>query len=329
MSSNNLIYNRQFGFQENNSTEHAILQFTQDIVGSIEKGEYTLGVFIDLSKAFDTVNHDILLKKLKNYGIRNNHLEILASYLKNRKQYVFHNIHHHDFLPITCGVPQGSILGPLLFIIYVNDFHNSSKLLTEVMFADDTNLFMSNKNVNKLFSDMNRELIKVSKWFKTNKLSLNANKTKWCLFYSSSKKRSLPDKLTDLWIDNILIERKTNIRFLGVLIDENLSWKHHIKNVRSKVFKSIGILYRTRDFIDKRNLYKLYYAFIHSYLNYGCMAWASTNRTKLKSLFSAQKHALRVINFKDRFSDTHQLFLNIRALSIYKLNIFNILCLVF
>ena len=196
LTSNKLLHNKQLGFQRNNSTEHAIMQFTRDISDSFQKGEYTLGVFIDLSKAFDTVNHKILLKKMEYYGIKGTTLTWLKSYLSNRKQYIYVDNISKQLLEITCGVPQGSILGPLLFLIYVNDFYKASNTLNEVMFADDTNLFLSHKDLNTLFLNMNTELHKVSTWFKSNKLSLNIDKTKWSIFHPLSKKTLFTFKST-------------------------------------------------------------------------------------------------------------------------------------
>jgi hypothetical protein len=199
----------------------------RDIKNSFEKGEFTLGVFIDLSKAFDTVDHEILLKKIESYGINERMLKLLKNYLLQRNQYIYYDNTSMDLLQVICGVPQGSILGPLLFLIYVNDLYKVSSTLKEVMFADDTNLFISNKNIETLFTDMNIELAKITIWFKANKLSLNVKKTKWILFHSASKRRFVPSLLPQLQIDNCVIERETVTKFLGVLIDENLNWKKH------------------------------------------------------------------------------------------------------
>ena len=183
-----LLYEKQFGFQRNNSTEHAILQLTRGITSSFEKGEYTLAVFIDLSKAFDTVDHQILIKKLQYYGLDGTTLELFKSYISNRKQYISSQEISESCLDIICGFPQGSILGPLLFLIYVNDLFKTSNRLMEVMFADDTNLFIFHKSIDTLFAIMNVELENVSTWFKSNKLSLNVDKTIWSLFHSLSKR---------------------------------------------------------------------------------------------------------------------------------------------
>ena len=254
---------------------------------------FTLGVFIDLSKAFDTVNHNILLKKLEIYGIRGTTFKWLKSYLENRKQYICFNKHSFtDLCNIICGVPQGSILGPLLFLIYVNDLYMASSELSTVMFADDTIFFLSDKNIDVLFVKMNNELDKVSTWFKANKLSLNVLKNKFSIFHPTGKKRLIPIDLPLLKIDNTYIKRDPVTKFLGVLIDENLNWKAQIANVSSKVSKSIGILYKASPILNKFQLKQLYSAFVHSYLNYGNIAWGSTHKSKLEALYRQQKHAI-------------------------------------
>ena len=203
VNSKGLLYEKQFGFQRNNSTEHAILQLTRDITSSFEKEEYTLGGFIDLSKAFDTVDHQILIKKLQYYGIDGTALEWFKSYLSNRKQYISTQEISESCLDIICGVPQGSILRPLLFLVYVNDLFKTSNRLMEVMFADDTNLFLFHKNIDTPFAIMNVGLENVSTWFKSNKLSLNVNKAKWSLFHPLSKRQFLPQSLPNLLIEDI------------------------------------------------------------------------------------------------------------------------------
>ena len=252
LRSNTLLYAKQFGFQKNTSTEHAIIQLVNDITGAFAQGKLTLGVFIDLSKAFDTVNHSILLKKLKAYGITGKTHKWFKSYLENRKQIIsFDKRRSTKCRNIICGVPQGSILGPLLFLIYVNDLYIAAPEITAVMFADDTSLFLSDKNIENLFSKMNDELKNVSIWFKANKLSLNITKTKFSLFHPSRKKRNIPVNLPKLEIDNTKIKRECVTKFLGLLIDENLTWKPHIDSVNTKISKSVGILYKSRNMLNK------------------------------------------------------------------------------
>ena len=173
---------------------------------------------------------------------------------------------------MKCSVPQGSILGPLLFLLYINDLQFASDLLDPIMFADDTNLFYSNKDINTAFLKVNDELQKINEWFISNKLSLNVKKTKYSFFHKPSKKDDIPLVLPKLNINNSEIARTESIKFLGVLLDENLSWKTHIKYIENKISKNIGILFKARPFLNKKSLLSLYYSYIHSYINYGSVS---------------------------------------------------------
>ena len=181
----NILSNSQFGFRKQHSTTHALLTFVDKVAHAIDNFEHTIGVFLDFSKAFDTINHEILLYKLNHYGIRGRALEWFKDYLTNRKQFV--NIKGHDsqYKLISCGVPQGSLLGPLLFILYINDLQNSSHILSFICFADDTNLFLSHRNPNTLINQLNNELKFVQSWIHANKLSLNIEKTHYMIFSNS------------------------------------------------------------------------------------------------------------------------------------------------
>ena len=192
-----------------------------------------------------------------------------------------------------------------------------------VLFADDTNLFLANRSIKELFSTVNQELNNIDDWFIANKLSLNVKKTKFSLFHKSSRVDDIPLKLPKLKIRNHEIDRVASIKFLGVLIDEHLSWKEHIKYIENKIAKSIGLLYRAKPFLDKKALLALYYSYIHTYLNYANLAWGSRNRTTLKKLGSQQRHAIRIIYNKTRFESTRDLFKSNNILNIFKVNILN------
>lgn len=326
-----LLFRNQFGFQSSHSTEHAILEFIDNILKSFDNGQMTLGVFIDLSKAFDTVDHEILLQKLKFLGIRGTYLKWFKSYLNNRKQFIpFDNGKKQSLWRlITCGVPQGSILGPLLFLLYVNDLHKASNQISAIMFADDTNLFYSHSDLNTLYQKMNEELIKITQWFSANKLSLNLKKTQYSLFHSNNKKSKIPESIPTISINGMEITRSNTSKFLGVIIDENLNWKYHLLHVRNKISKNIGILYKLRHLVDEKSLTQLYFSFINSYINYGNCAWASTNKTRLKPIYIKQKQAARAIYFKDRYTHAKPLLKKMNALDVYQINIFKHLCFMF
>ena len=247
---------------------------------------------------------------------------VLKSYLQDRKQFRSYNNKCTPQLNVKCGVPQGSILGPLLFLIYVNDLPKASSILTPIMFADDTNLFYSHENLYSLFQTVNNELKNIHEWFKANKLSLNIKKTKFSLFHPSQKSDNLPLILPKLIINNNIISREPVINFLGVLLDENMSWKFHINSIKNKISKNLGLLYKSRYIVNQHYLKQLYYSYIHSYITYANLAWGSTHKSKLKSIYRQQKHATRIIYFKDKLTPSKPLFTQMNVLNVYQLNIY-------
>ena len=220
LKENNILYQKQFGFQSRYFTNDANIQLPDKIFDSFEKEQFTLGVFNDLPKAFDTVDHSILLKKLKFYGITDKNIAWFESYLSNRKQCIeIGENRKTDLKYVTCGVPQGSILRPLLFLVHVNDLSNASRLLDPIMFAYDTNVFFNHKDIKHLLRVVNNEPVNIKNWFTENKLSLNVEKTKYSFFHKPSKKDDIPLRLRKLIINNYETQREESIKFLGVLLD--------------------------------------------------------------------------------------------------------------
>ena len=319
---NKVLYSRQFGFQARNSTDHAALVLSDSILSALEKNEFLLSLFIDLSKAFDTVDHNILLQKLEYYGVRNENLKWFKSYLHNRRQFVTHG---ETLRLITCGVPQGSILGPLLFLIYINDIAKCSSLLSFILFADDTTAFFSGKKPLEVFRTVNEEIPKLQNWFYANKLSLNALKTKYILFHKTNMEDELPLKLPNVTFNTLSVERVDKFKFLGIFFDENMSWKHHIAHVEKKLSSVARMIYKARSFLKTRTLKLIFDSMAQSYVNYGNIVWASTYHTNLKQILIKQKHISRMIYYKGRRCHARPLMKDLRALNVYQTNIYQTL----
>ena len=266
---NQILTSSQFGFQPNKSTETAVMKLTNDILNEMDNNNFTIGIFLDLSKAFDTVDHHILLRKLENYGIRGTSLNWFKSYLCARKQSVKFGDEQSTILLLKCGVPQGSILGPLLFLIYINDMINSSKLLKYILFADDSTLYASHSDLNYLVNLINEEIKKVQNWIQANKLTLNIKKTHYIIFARCRK--TIPS-IPNIKIGDEVLKRVQQITFLGVTLDSHLDWKSHVQSMVQKIHKQCGILYHTRHKLNLESLKLIYYTLIHPVFTYCSLA---------------------------------------------------------
>lgn len=319
---NNILTDNQYGFRAKHSTSMALLDMIDKVSTSIDKNEFSIGIFIDLSKAFDTINHNILFKKLENYGIRGLPLNWFIDYLSNRKQYVFFNNFQSSLKYVTCGVPQGSILGPLLFILYINDIIKCSTLLKFVLFADDTNLFYSNGCMNDLISTVNLELAKLSEWFRCNKLYLNVKKTNFILFGHKCKRFIDAGFDINIAMEGVRLDRVESTKFLGVYIDNLLNWKQHTTQIALKISKNIYLINRLKKILPLKSLKTLYFTMIHPYFLYCNIVWGCATLVALNKLITLQKRALRIItnsNFRTPSSPLYRM-LNVPKLTdIYAL----------
>ena len=225
LDKSNLLSLSQYGFRNKSSTELAILDICSHISNNFESKLFTAGVFIDLSKAFDSLDHNILIQKMNNYGIRGTPLKWFCSYLSDRYHYVQIENKKSKVLKVVRGVPQGSILGPILFNIYINDICNCSSILKMVLFADDTTVLLSNSDANELARLMTLELDKLYLWTKYNKLNINFDKT--CCILFGPKIRTNPINIK-IFFNNNLIKNVSSTKFLGIIITSNLSWLDHI-----------------------------------------------------------------------------------------------------
>ena len=265
-----------------------------------------------------------MLKKLELYCKRGNNHNWIKRFLSSRKQYIEIDPTIKTSLELVkCGVPQGSILAPMLFLLYVNDLKNASSLLDPIMFADDTNLFYAHKDIHCMLSDVNKELTNINEWYVANKLSLNVEKTKYSFFHKLSKKDNIPLQLASLAIINRKIKREESIKFLRVLLDENVTSKQYRKYIENKCAKNIGLLYKGKHHLNKKCLLALCYSYVHNRINCENIAWNSTHFTNLKQLHSKQKHAMRIVHNKAKFEHKRYLFRKNKILDVYQLNILN------
>ena len=291
--SQNILDRNQFGFRKSYSTSHAVNVSVKIIQDSIKKKNHVLGIFIDLSKAFDTIDHATLLTKLNRYGVRGNANSLIKSYLSGRSQYTEIHGEKSDPLTITYGVPQGSVLGPLLFLLYINDIANCSDLGIFILFADDTNIFIEGASIEEAYKKGNIVLQLVKEYMMHNKLHINMSKC--CYIHFKPKTNSLDNSQNMLYIDGIPIKKTTTARFLGVVIDEQLSWQPHVAALRQKLGYASATLNRIRDSVPKELHCDLYHTLFESHLTYCISVWGDASSSTTRPIFTSQKHCIRIL----------------------------------
>ena len=286
-----LLYQYQFGFRRNHSTFMALVILLENITTALDNTEFAICILIYFRKAFETVKHSILLDKLYHYGIRGNALQWFNSYLTNRYQYVKYNNTPSDMTKMTCGVPQGSILGPLLFLLYINDIASVSNIISSILFADYTTLFCSSKNLQELTAIVNNELGNIMQWLNANKLSVNIDKTNSMLFRPKGKNEICPS--IPICGTNIIVV--DSAKFLVIVIDNRLNWVEHVKCISRKIAEGIGIIIKARKSFESETLLNLYYALIFPYISYGIQVWGTAAALHLHMLHVLQKKIIRIV----------------------------------
>jgi len=284
---NDLLYKYQFGFRKHCSTTHSLMSINDLIVNTLEAKQKILGIFLDLSKAFDTVNIEILIEKLNYYGVFDKELLLLKSFLSNRKQITYYNNIPSNTNEVNIGVPQGSILGPLLFLIYINDLkYFLSETLLIYLFADDTTVFFRSNSIEEVYSIANNGLNKLNEWFKANKLTINYCKTEYIVF----GKNHINDE-KNVFIGSNLIKRVNTTKYLGLEINQNLKWNLTVKSIKDRVTKYKYPINCIKYYISKDKLITLYKSLILQNIAYGieiygnCTGYLSNQLQKIQNYF--------------------------------------------
>ena len=309
-----LLNDNQFGFRPNSSTAFAISSLYDKLINNIDNGLFSCCVFLDFSKAFDTVDHKILLWKLHKYfGIKGTCLNLFESYLSNRYQYTNILGHYSNNNKITIRVPQESCLGPLLFLLYINDLPLSSNF-DSILYADDTAMILSDSNINSLINRVNNELNIIDFWLRKNKLSLNYSKTSFIIFNKQPNKTF--DYEFKLKINNNPIKRVNSIKYLGVLIDSKLSWSEHVDYLNLQLARYSGLFTRLRRYVTNEILCFVYYSIIYSRIKYGILSWDTASNSLLKKVEIRLNRILRVITNKSIYTPVGMLYTSLNTLKV-------------
>ena len=316
LSRNYLLSNRQSGFRPNHSTTTALLKVTEDWLDSLDRGNLVGIVMLDLKKAFDTVDHCVLLSKLQRLGVDGNALKWIEHYLSNRVQYTIVNGMRSSNRKIECGVPQGSTLGPLLFVIYINDLAECLEECNVSLYADDTCIYTEHRNAKSAVDTLNKELSVINHWLKVNKLVLNTNKCEFLLLGTKKRLKNVHD--LNVHIESCTIKQVTHLKYLGVIIDESLNWSKQTEKTSKEVISRIYLLKRIRPYITQQTALMYYKSIIQVKFDYCDVVWDNCAKTYLDKLQKLQNRALRtVLNVNWRYPT--QLIYN--QLGIHKLEV--------
>ena len=316
LSANNVISDTQFGFRKGHSTSHALNYSIEKIYGHLEASKHVIGIFIDLSKAFDTIDHNQLLYKIENYGFRGKAFDLIKSYMTNRNQFVQFLDEKSNLAPIRYGVPQGSVLGPLLFLLYINDIVNATPCGDFVLYADDTNIFVAANSREGVYEKANEVLNYVYNYMLSNKLHINMSKCNYMYFRPNIANYQVcarSREMLKLSINGKNIKQVASTKFLGVIIDEDLSWIPHVEYLNKKLKSCCGAIKRIMNYIPDSQFVNIYHSLFESHLSYCISVWGGASPVEIEKLFITQKYCMRILFGKQPYwfiTDTCQ-----RALS--------------
>ena len=315
-----ILYDGQYGFRPKHSTIDALTEFVSNALPALDNSGNCLAVYLDLSKAFDTIKHSVLIDKLEHYGVRGRALDWFRSYLEQRRQYVSYGGVHSDIRYVEYGVPQGSVLGPLLFILYSNDLPIALKNCHTILFADDTTIYTTGTDLLDIFTRINTDLDVLNDWFMANKLSANPSKTKAILY---SKKGRQQIQNLNVYMDGQKLERVKTTKFVGVYFDENFTWEYHVDHCRKKMLQGTFAINSSKHILNEKHLKILYYSLVYPYIHYGIMLWGNALIKHIRRIQVTQKKCVRAIcgaNFKSPSSPIFKQLGILKFQDIYELH---------
>ena len=293
-NNNNLLDPKQGGFRPGHSTVSTTAFYINDIYEAMNRRESTLSVYIDAMKAFDTVNHQILLKKIEYFGIIGNNAKWIKNYLHDRKQCTYAKSVLSNEEIITCGVPQGSVCGPLLFLLYINDISKVLKKCKVSLYADDTVLYLSGKNLDEVVTIIQDDLVLLSNWCSKNRLTINCKKTKYCIYGMRSIVKKSKTQDTILSLNNTILEKVCSYKYLGFILDDQLNFNKHTKQLINIVNHKLYLLSRIRKYLTKRASTTVFKTMILSLIEYGDIIYSGTNKTNLDKIVNLFYRGLRI-----------------------------------
>ena len=313
-----ILSKTQFGFRKNMGTETALLNYIDNLQNALNNKKYSISVFLDLSKAFDVIDHKILEKKLEHYGFRGKFLEFLLNFIKDRKYFVHINGKNSETKTVNIGVPQGSTLGPLLFLIYINDMIHISELFFLTQFADDSTVTYSANTLKQVIEMTETDFKWVFEWLAANKLIINLNKTHLMLFTNRKRPQTISINVNGQTINEV-----TETKFLGVILDNNLNWNAHIKYISKKISKSVSVLKMLKHTFPCRILKSLYHSLVYPYYTYCNLIWGYAPSTHIESLVLLQKKCIRIISKSGYLDHTAPLFKELKLLKVKQIYNYN------
>lgn len=306
---------KQYGFRPKSNTLSATVDLISKVKNNIDGNKVCLGIFIDLKKAFDTVSHNILLNKLVDLGITGNALKIFESYLTGRSQIVKIGKFQSSAKYLKYGIPQGSLLGPLLFLIYINNICNLDLKGEISLYADDTCLFYFGYQINSIIKEAQNDLNLLNTWFQCNLLTLNINKTHFVIFSAKNKKIT---NFEPLKINNIIIKRTYNEKYLGITLDSKLTWKPHIESIKSKLRSLSGAIRGIVRCLPRNVRYTVYNSLVKPHIDYLVEIWGSAAKSTLNDLQISQNKLIKTLFHYNYLTPTVRLYNETKIMNINK-----------